>query len=113
MKHLLTPKNLEQTRPEVFKAFLKACGNQRIAKSALKWGNAPEVVIYQGMIKTLGGGEACGAYRGNLSPDHVEVSDIRVTPLERCTDVDLDDNKIRFEGFRRPAMHCPGDAPNY
>jgi hypothetical protein len=97
MKHLLTPGNLENNRPKVFTAFLNTCENKRLAKAALGWGNAPLVIVREGLIKLPGGGEACGVYRGTVNPDSVEISNLRVTPLERCTEVDLDANKIRFE----------------
>lgn len=100
MKSDLQPKNFKEKNKKVYDAYVKACGDQKLADKALKWGEYPSVGVVQGMIR-VGRQTMCGMNPPtffNQNSNIVLVSDIRVWPLEECSwEGDIVKNKRRFE----------------
>jgi Metallopeptidase toxin 3 len=100
MKHSLAPQVLKEKRRSIYNAFVKACGSEKHARKALTWGEHPRVGVVNGLIQ-LRGGRQCGINPPgffNQNGKVVQISDVRVRPLEHCVAaVDLANNKRRFE----------------
>ena len=51
-----------------------------------------------GKVDQRGGSQSCGVTRGRLDPSAIEISSVRIIPLEEClTDTDRVNNETRFE----------------
>jgi hypothetical protein len=66
MQNSLNPARLKKNNLKVWDAFLKACENEKWAKSALTWATNPHVIVTTGMLsgKSV---EAFGLYRPVMS----------------------------------------------
>jgi hypothetical protein len=100
MKSALQPKTLKEKNKRVYDAYVKACGDQKLAGKALIWGEYPSVGVAQGLIR-VNGKTMCGMNPPsffNQNSNVVLVSDVRIWPLEACVwEGDLLKNKRRFE----------------
>ena len=100
MKSALQPRTLKEKNKKVYDAFVKACGDAKLANKALTWGEYPSVGVAKGMIE-IAGKKMCGMNPPkffNQNSNVVLISDIRTWPLEECSwEGDLVKNKRRFE----------------
>src|SRR4051812_31057581 len=86
MKSILQPKTLKGKKKKVYEAYVKACGNKKLADKALTWGEYPSVGVTQGLIR-VNNKVMCGMNPPtffNQNSDVVLISDVRIEPLEKC-----------------------------
>ena len=103
MKSVLQPRALRQVKPKVYDAFIRTCGNKKLANQAITWGESPKVSIAgekAGLI-TIKHRTMCGFNPPdyfNRSSSVVLVANIRAWALENCSwQGDIEKNKMRFE----------------
>ena len=74
---------LELIKPEIFKVFVKYCGSEDIARTALQFNRGPVVLIKTPLKEENILGEfAGGCFRGNKGPHEIWINPTRAIPYE-------------------------------
>ena len=96
IKHMLS-QNMLRHRKQVYDAFIKACGNQKMAEDALSFSSNPRIHVGALLLKK-GKKQICGHNMPNFAnANYVVVQGLWFDAFERGSRVDREKNMIRLE----------------